>query len=120
MSTMNTSPEIESKIDLLQAAIGNQALKDRADQICLHCRSVFGLLIQSLAWASSPNETAGLFDSIPRLIELMESGSSALDECKDHPKATEYKDSVNEKSKRLESLLESGSLQAFLELEEAV
>ena len=89
MSTMKTSPEIEAKIVLVKAAIDNKKMEDRADQLCLHCRSVFGLLIQSLAWAS-PTETIELFESIPSLIKLMDSSSTALDECVKHPKSSEY------------------------------
>lgn len=97
--------------DLLDA----NSSQDLNEQICLHCRDIFGTLFQSIAWATTPEESDKLYDLIPAALVLIDRGRAILKACVDRKNPDDpvslYLNSVNEKHELLSNANKFRSLE---------
>ena len=113
MTKMKNPLLIRTKINDFKVVLSLPKSDEQAEQICLKCRSVYGTLIQSIAWASSESEAEALYDTIPKVITLIEHGQKILTG-HGHEFASRYLESIVEKKARLTRLHASRSLEGFL------
>lgn len=104
---------IKTKINYFRKVIADNTREDQHQQICLSCRSAYGLVVQSLAWAED-REVQPVYDLIPDLIELAEAGLEILRPV-GTPKAIRLAESVEAKSKSLISILETKDLEKLFD-----
>lgn len=113
MTVMNNLNKIKEKIQYFGNVVADDSKSDRPEQICLTCRSVYGLIVQSLAWADS-DEAEEIYSSIPIVIEHIDVGLEIL-AASDHSNKAEYSDSVSTKRESLVSIAASRNLEDIFE-----
>lgn len=112
----NNTQLVQSKISEFRQLLDDKP-QNITEEICLHCRAIYGTLVQSLAWAATPQESDELFKLIPDSLELIVEGQTILNEhVKTHPAdvTQRYLDSVTDKHDRLTKLQETRSLKHFV------
>ena len=111
-STMNNFQRIESMLDKLKPVFVLGEVENQPHQICLACRNLYGLVVQSLAWADE-EETKAIYELTPEIVRNMEVGLHVLGQL-EHELIEKFKKSVTAKIDSLSSLSESKSLEQIL------
>ena len=120
MKTIQNLQLVQMKINDFRDVLDQEESNEQAEQICLKCRSVYGTLIQSLAFSLSEDEeeVTELYAEIPKILELIERARVILDG-HSHTNSDLYLKSALAKKSRLISLNEKRSLEEFFEEEVA-
>ena len=120
LSDMNKNLElINDKISAFRVAIGDESAPDQAKQICLTCRSTYGLIVQSLAWADNAGAQE-IYALIPTVTDLVDAGLVVLNEASfpglSQDVLESFRDSVESKGKSLSDILNSKDLDQLFTL----